>query len=123
LLSSADDLLCDATAGLELADGSVLPADLVVDASGRKSGVADWLAAAGCEAPPTKVVSSGVGYGSRVYKLKSGMQVRHLVIPVHLYVVCQAQNMCGKATQRTRPSQIISDTGWREALRTLDSEH
>ncbi len=45
-----------------------LAADLVVDASGRRSSAPEWLAALGYDAPPEETINSGLGYASRFYK-------------------------------------------------------
>ncbi|GAA3049548.1 FAD-dependent monooxygenase [Streptomyces roseofulvus] len=45
-----------------------LAADLVVDASGRSTKAADWLAAIGAEAPHEETLDTGLAYGSRVYR-------------------------------------------------------
>ncbi|MFD4370960.1 NAD(P)/FAD-dependent oxidoreductase [Streptomyces sp. NPDC058486] len=54
------------------ADGAreprTLSADLVVDASGRSTKAADWLAAIGAEAPHEETLDTGLAYASRVYK-------------------------------------------------------
>ncbi|HHX85726.1 MAG TPA: hypothetical protein GX694_10440 [Actinomycetales bacterium] len=50
-------------------DAVVLDADLVVDALGRGSSVADWLAAAGWPAVPEKTLDAKVTYTSRWYQL------------------------------------------------------
>ena len=47
--------------GVVLKDGKELPADLVVDCSGRNSSMPKWLEAAGFTAPPQTVVDSGLG--------------------------------------------------------------
>ena len=63
-----------------------LPADLVVDALGRGSSVADWLGRAGWSAPPEKTLDAKVTYVSRWYDLPpAGRRPeswwwRHLVI-------------------------------------------
>jgi 2-polyprenyl-6-methoxyphenol hydroxylase-like FAD-dependent oxidoreductase len=44
-----------------------LAADLVVDATGRGSGAARWLAELGLPAPRQRVVDSGLAYASRLY--------------------------------------------------------
>ncbi len=44
-----------------------LSADLVVDASGRNSHIAQWLVELGYEAPPEESINSGLGYASRFY--------------------------------------------------------
>ncbi|MGW4160105.1 FAD-dependent oxidoreductase [Streptomyces sp. NPDC004788] len=45
-----------------------LAADLVVDASGRSTHAADWLAAIGAEAPHEETIDTGLAYSSRVYE-------------------------------------------------------
>ena len=45
-----------------------MPADLVVDATGRGSRVPTWLAALGLPAPAAERVKIGLGYASRVYR-------------------------------------------------------
>jgi 2-polyprenyl-6-methoxyphenol hydroxylase-like FAD-dependent oxidoreductase len=47
--------------------GGVLPADLVVDASGRNSRAPRWLEELGYAPPPEVVVNSFLGYASRTY--------------------------------------------------------
>ncbi|MFE5584783.1 NAD(P)/FAD-dependent oxidoreductase [Kitasatospora sp. NPDC056531] len=59
--------------GVELDDGTTLPADLVVDASGRSAGRADrWLEAFGCPAPPVGTVKIDVGYTTRMLRRRPG---------------------------------------------------
>ncbi|MFD9029625.1 FAD-dependent oxidoreductase [Streptomyces sp. NPDC059567] len=45
-----------------------LEADLVVDASGRGTGAADWLAAIGAEPPHEETIDTGLAYSTRVYR-------------------------------------------------------
>ncbi|WP_187437721.1 KR domain-containing protein [Actinomadura decatromicini] len=45
-----------------------LPADLVVDATGRSSRIDHWLHEADLPTPPVTIVSSGLGYASRQYR-------------------------------------------------------
>jgi len=52
---------------VRLADGTTLPADLVVDASGRTSRLPGWLAQAGIAAAPVSEVDARVGYATRRY--------------------------------------------------------
>lgn len=54
-------------AGLTLDDGSVLAADLVIDASGRSSRTSQWLASAGFNAPDATELAVDVGYASRTF--------------------------------------------------------
>ncbi len=53
--------------GVQLGDESV-PADLVVDASGRGSRFPAWLQALGVPAPRETVIDAGVGYATRVFE-------------------------------------------------------
>ncbi|MFC8761682.1 FAD-dependent oxidoreductase [Streptomyces sp. NPDC057193] len=45
-----------------------LAADLVVDASGRSTKAADWLADIGAEAPHEEILDTGLAYATRVYR-------------------------------------------------------
>ena len=49
-------------------DEEMLPADLVVDASGRDSHAPEWLQALGYEAPPETHVNAFLGYATRWYE-------------------------------------------------------
>ncbi|EFL28102.1 FAD-binding domain protein, partial [Streptomyces himastatinicus ATCC 53653] len=52
--------------------GDVLPADLVVDATGRASRAPDWLVALGHERPAEERVDVDLGYASRTYRRRPG---------------------------------------------------
>ena len=54
---------------MALSDGSMIPGDLIIDASGRGSKAADWIAAAGYTAPELQVVNSETRYTTAVYEL------------------------------------------------------
>ena len=58
---------------VELADGSVLAADLVVDASGRASRLPVWLASAGVAPVRRSDLDARVGYASRTYDVEPGL--------------------------------------------------
>jgi 2-polyprenyl-6-methoxyphenol hydroxylase-like FAD-dependent oxidoreductase len=55
---------------VDLDDGSTLPADMVVDASGRGSRLPAWLAAEGVPPARTSKVDARVGYATRVYAVR-----------------------------------------------------
>jgi 2-polyprenyl-6-methoxyphenol hydroxylase-like FAD-dependent oxidoreductase len=59
--------------GVRLQDGGPLTADLVVDATGRNSKAADWLAEFGCAAPETRELRSFVGYATATVRLPDGV--------------------------------------------------
>ncbi len=50
----------------------LIPADLVVDCSGRGSQLPTWLDAAGCPRPPVSRVEVNVGYSTRIFRLPEG---------------------------------------------------
>lgn len=54
--------------GVSLADGTDVPADLVVDASGRQGRTLAWLEELGYDAPPTTEVAIDVAYASRIFR-------------------------------------------------------
>jgi len=56
---------------VDLTDGSIEEADLVVDASGRASRLPLWLSAAGVEPVRTSEVDARVGYATREYAVRS----------------------------------------------------
>jgi 2-polyprenyl-6-methoxyphenol hydroxylase-like FAD-dependent oxidoreductase len=58
--------------GVRLRDGETLEADLVVDASGRRSRVGTWLAAVGARPLREETESCGIFYSSRFYRLREG---------------------------------------------------
>ena len=52
--------------------GFDLPADLVVDASGRGTRIGDWLEQAGYECPAEQVLDINVRYASRLFRRQAG---------------------------------------------------
>jgi 2-polyprenyl-6-methoxyphenol hydroxylase-like FAD-dependent oxidoreductase len=59
-------------AGVRLDDGTVLPADLTVDCTGRGSRSDRWLTALGMPAPESVEVRVGVGYATRILRRRPG---------------------------------------------------
>jgi len=59
-----------AVRGVRLADGSILPAAIVVDATGRRSRAPEWLAALGAPAPYERSAETGILYYTRFYRLR-----------------------------------------------------
>jgi 2-polyprenyl-6-methoxyphenol hydroxylase-like FAD-dependent oxidoreductase len=59
--------------GVVLEDGTTMASDLVVDCSGRRSPLPQWLAAIGAaRTPPEDVTEDGLMYFGRYYKLEPG---------------------------------------------------
>jgi 2-polyprenyl-6-methoxyphenol hydroxylase-like FAD-dependent oxidoreductase len=63
-------------AGVRLADGSILPAAIVVDASGRRSRAPEWLAAIGAAPVRERSAETGIFYYTRFYRLRRGRAPR-----------------------------------------------
>jgi 2-polyprenyl-6-methoxyphenol hydroxylase-like FAD-dependent oxidoreductase len=62
--------------------GEPLPADLVVDAAGRRSPVRAWLRSAGAEPPPQQRQPCGIAYSSRYFRLQAGAELPPLHNPI-----------------------------------------
>ncbi len=60
--------------GVTLEDGTTIDADLVVDASGRRSPILRWLADAGAAAPKEEIHECGILYFSRFYAFREGAE-------------------------------------------------
>ncbi len=81
---------------MELASGEVLPADVVIDCSGRFSSTPNWLQEAGWQAPPVQKVDAHVVYSSRHYKRPQGWDkvgccaVQCGVVPCRAMLCCAA---------------------------------
>ncbi len=61
-------------------EARTIPADLVVDTSGRASEAPEWLKALGFEAPEETVVDAFWGYASRVYEAPEGVAPQVMLI-------------------------------------------
>ena len=68
--------------GVRLVAGGELRADLVVDASGRRSASGKWLEDAGIEAPPMERSACGIFYASRFYRVRDGAEAPRLEGPI-----------------------------------------
>lgn len=55
-------------AGVRLADGSTLAADLVVDTGGRKSDLPEWLREAGLPVPEVTELRVDIGYSTQIFE-------------------------------------------------------
>ena len=58
--------------GVRLADGAALRADLVIDATGRRSPLPGWLAAIGAGQPAEEAQERGFTYYSRFFRTRDG---------------------------------------------------
>jgi len=65
------------------ADPTTLPADLVVDASGRSSLAPQWLKGLGFTPPPEAIVNPFLGYATRRYRPPQGFQPKWKVMLIN----------------------------------------
>jgi 2-polyprenyl-6-methoxyphenol hydroxylase-like FAD-dependent oxidoreductase len=61
-------------------ESSPLPADWIVDASGRNSKLSDWLVKLGFQRPPETTVNSFLGYASRWYRRPTEVPVEGIIV-------------------------------------------
>ncbi len=66
--------------GVQLESGAVLPADLVVDATGRGTRLPVWLQKWGYERPREDVVSVGISYTSQRVRVPDGLLSEKVVV-------------------------------------------
>ncbi|MFH9352357.1 FAD-dependent monooxygenase [Kitasatospora sp. NPDC017646] len=66
--------------GSERGEVREIPAELVIDASGRSTSVPKWLTELGCRAVPEERVDAGVAYTSRLFHRPSGVDLGHQAI-------------------------------------------
>lgn len=62
-------LICPRNASADRRIAKALPADLVIDATGRASRAPRWLGELGYELPEETVVDAHIGYASRLYRI------------------------------------------------------
>lgn len=62
------ELAGDRVTGVVCEDGARIPAELVIDATGRRAEARSWLAAAGVGLPPDRTSASGLRIFSRFYR-------------------------------------------------------
>ncbi len=75
-------------------DRGDLPADLVVDATGRRSAAGDWLAQIGAEPAATWFAECGIAYYSRHYRIRPGAALPGL--PATRTVIALDEFLAGK---------------------------
>lgn len=68
--------------GIRTTDGEVVPADIVVDAGGRRSAAPSWLQQCGCRPPALQVQPCGFHYHTRFYRLVEGAMFPSTSIPI-----------------------------------------
>ena len=83
-------LSTDPNTGVRLKDGKEIKADLVVDASGRRSMLPSWLEEAGYQPPAETHVDSHLGYTMRLYELpeKAGIKFEESTFSYSVTLAC-----------------------------------
>src|SRR5439155_10776996 len=76
-------------------DRGDLPADLVVDATGRRSPIDDWLAVIGARPTATWFAECGIAYYSRHYRVRQAAELPGLPV---------TRTVIGTQTARQRPA-------------------
>lgn len=84
--------------------GTGIDADLVVDASGRSSKLADWLHASGRSRPYETIVDARLGYASRVYEIPAH---QHIVPAVFSELLHAPDLPRGHATLRIESNRLL----------------
>ncbi|HVE94044.1 MAG TPA: FAD-dependent oxidoreductase [Acidimicrobiales bacterium] len=119
--------------GVVLTSGEKVLGDLTVDAAGRRSPLASWLADAGAGAVPTDEADCGLVYLSRFYRLRNGERAPDGtgVIGADLgyvkYAVFPGDNDCFSVTIGLRPGDdelrqpLLTAEGFDAAARALPS--
>ncbi len=109
-----------AVTGVRLEDGQVLPADLVVDATGRGSRSDRWLANLDLPVPDTAEIKIGVGYATRVFQREPGM----LPFGVGLFVLPTppAEKRAGLIIPIEGDRWLVGVGGWHGAFPKTEAE-
>ena len=129
----ADAATAPVVRGVTLQDGASVPADIVVDAAGRRSGLTAWLAAIGAAPVPTEEEDCGLVYLSRFYRIRPGQRPPDGtgVIGADLgyikYAVFPGDNDCFSVTLGVRPGDdelrkpLLDSAGFHAAAAALPS--
>ena len=82
LLIHRDHRAIPVAVGVRTGAGDEIDADLVVDCSGRRSPVPQWLEEGGAEVPSTRLQECGFHYHTRFYRLRDGQAFPDTAIPI-----------------------------------------
>jgi 2-polyprenyl-6-methoxyphenol hydroxylase-like FAD-dependent oxidoreductase len=88
-----------AVTGVRLGDGSTIDADLVVDATGRRTRSPEWLTDLGIGAPPEERAGVRIAYATRRYQLTPGTLGGRLA------------SLCGPTPERPRGGAVTRVEG------------
>lgn len=118
------NLLVDTQSGARCVDGVMtatgpLRFDAVVDASGRRSKIVDWLAAAGCPAPHEATSDCGLNYYSRYYRFLPGKDIARGTYPSGPSATMLGLHYGINRTDQSTFSVMLGAAPWREEFRCL----
>ena len=107
--------------GVDLRSGASVAADLVVDASGRRSALPDWFAQAGLRAPVDERQDCGFFYLTRYYRVRSGCATPPSRIPASIALDYASVFALGADNDTFSLTVTLSvDDPYRTALRQPD---
>ena len=107
--------------GVHLLSGAIVDADVVVDASGRRSALPDWFARAGLHAPVDERQDCGFFYLTRFYGLRPGCQTPVSKIPASIQLDYATVFALGADNDTFSLTVTLSvDDPYRKALREPD---
>lgn len=108
-------------AGVITADGP-LHFDAVIEASGRRSKISDWLEAAGVGRPHEESVDCGLTYYSRYFRFRPGVEIARGPYPSGPSASMQGVHFTMNRTDHNTFSLMLGVAPWQEAFRGLRHE-
>jgi 2-polyprenyl-6-methoxyphenol hydroxylase-like FAD-dependent oxidoreductase len=108
-------------AGVITADG-MTPFDTVIEASGRRSKILDWLAAAGLPRPPEKTSDCGIVYYSRYFRFLPGVEVPRGLYPSGPSASLPGVHFTMNRTDHRTFSLMLGVAPWRDEFKPLRHE-
>jgi len=107
--------------GIVTADG-VQRFDTVIEASGRRSKILDWIAAAGAPRPEEKTSECGIVYYSRYFRFLPGVEVPRGLYPSGPSASLPSVHFTMNRTDHRTFSLMLGVAPWREEFKTLRHE-
>lgn len=96
--------------------------DAVIDASGRRSRIADWLEAAGAGRPHEESVECGLSYYSRYFRFKPGVKIERGPYPSGPSASMQGVHFTMNRTDHQTFSLMLGVAPWQEEFKGLRHE-
>ncbi len=96
--------------------------DTVIDASGRRSKILDWLAAAGVPRPAEETSECGIVYYSRYFRFLPGVEVPRGLYPSGPSASLPSVHFTMNRTDHRTFSLMLGVAPWRDEFKTLRHE-